>query len=687
LRGSILNMASVLAWSPSPTHFATHAYAASKAAIIGFSRAMAAHYAPDRIRINVIAPALVRTPMSQRAQEDEQILEFMKTKQPLVGDLVDAEQVARAALFLLSDDSAGDHRRRSHRRWRMVRQRRPGLMNAPNLPTPPPCRSASIWAARASRDRRTPRWHRDSPGIPQARSTSPFPMAFAAPSSPPWRPRGRLGRPRPRTSVCPRPGLAAPDGRSIAFMPGRFEGLVHSTGPDTSDRPEVPVLNDAQAALLGEVWQGAARGAPTSSSSPSAPGWAGRPWSTADLLRGPPVKAGHLGHVSLNPDGNTRHHPRPGSLEDAIGNHNVSVRTGGRFATTHELIAPQPEGDAFASEVWLRSVSALAAAIASFTNVLDPEIVILGGGIAAAAMPCSSPSRMGRPLRMAGLQPSSPPRPRPTRGPRRGLRRRRPECASPVLIQSPPRGSAPLPSQPRAHPLHRPPPRPMSPDRPPTPTSTPAAEILDAVAGQLPLIRQAADWFAATILAGRMVHLFGSGHSRILVEEMWPRYGSFPGFNPIVELSLSFHNLVVGANGQRQAMFLENVSGLAERILRNFDLAPCGLRPGDLLERLQRRAGGNGRGLPTPRREGGRHHLAGDTPTPAPASAPTARSSRTSPTSPSTPARRSGDAMVTVPGLDTPVAPGSTVGGCMLVNCLKAEIAARLTPPASRPRC
>src|SRR6185369_1269811 len=58
-----------------------------------------------------------------------------------------------------------------------------------------------------------------------------------------------------------------------------------------------------------------------------------------------------------------------------------------------------------------------------------------------------------------------------------------------------------------------------------------------------------------------------------LVEEMWPRYGSFPGFNPIVELSLTFHNLVVGANGQRQAMFLENVPGLAERILRNFDLS------------------------------------------------------------------------------------------------------------------
>lgn len=97
--------------------------------------------------------------------------------------------------------------------------------------------------------------------------------------------------------------------------------------------------------------------------------------------------------------------------------------------------------------------------------------------------------------------------------------------------------------------------------------------LLDTVERQAPAIQQAADWFAQTILAGRMVHLFGSGHSRILVEEMWPRYGSFPGFNPIVELSLSFHNLVVGANGQRQAMFLENVSGLAERILRNFDLS------------------------------------------------------------------------------------------------------------------
>ena len=97
--------------------------------------------------------------------------------------------------------------------------------------------------------------------------------------------------------------------------------------------------------------------------------------------------------------------------------------------------------------------------------------------------------------------------------------------------------------------------------------------IMNKVGGQQTLIQKAADWFAETIMAGRVVHVFGSGHSRMMVEEMWPRYGSFPGFNPIVELSLTYHNSVVGANGQRQAMFLENVTGLSERILRNFNLS------------------------------------------------------------------------------------------------------------------
>ena len=209
--------------------------------------------------------------------------------------------------------------------------------------------------------------------------------------------------------------------------------------------------------------------------------------------------------------------------------------------------------------------------------------------------------------------------------------------------------------------------------------------LIDRVAAQTPQIQQTARLFADTILSGRMVHLFGSGHSRILVEEMWPRYGSFPGFNPIVELSLSFHNLVVGANGQRQAMFLENVSGLAERILRNYDLSPkdsalvvsssgCSRVPVEMAEEFRRR------GVPVVAiisrehseasrsvREDGRKlqdfaDLVLDTGAPV------------------------GDAMVRVPGLDTPVAPGSTVGGCLLVNSIKAEVAALLTAAGHPPR-
>ncbi|MBO0860167.1 MAG: SDR family oxidoreductase [Chloracidobacterium sp.] len=105
LRGTILNMTSVLAFSPEPKFFATHAYAASKSAIIGLTQAMAAYYAPNRIRANAIAPALTRTPMSRRAQQNHELLAFIKTKQPLSEDMIEADDVARAAVFLLSDDA------------------------------------------------------------------------------------------------------------------------------------------------------------------------------------------------------------------------------------------------------------------------------------------------------------------------------------------------------------------------------------------------------------------------------------------------------------------------------------------------------------------------------------------------------------------------------------------------------
>ncbi len=208
--------------------------------------------------------------------------------------------------------------------------------------------------------------------------------------------------------------------------------------------------------------------------------------------------------------------------------------------------------------------------------------------------------------------------------------------------------------------------------------------LLDTVRGQLPLIRQAADIFAASILADRMVHMFGAGHSRMMVEEMWPRYGSFAGFHPIVELSMTFHNQVVGANGQRQAMFLENTSGLAARILRNFRLSPldsalvisssgCNVVPIEMAEGFKA-AGLKVVGIVSRAHADGsetRHpsghklmdvcDLVLDTGAPL------------------------GDAMVRIEGMTEPVAPGSTVGGCLLVNAIKAEVAARLTEAGKPP--
>jgi len=210
-------------------------------------------------------------------------------------------------------------------------------------------------------------------------------------------------------------------------------------------------------------------------------------------------------------------------------------------------------------------------------------------------------------------------------------------------------------------------------------------ELVNHALDQADVISKAADWFAETILAGRMVHLFGSGHSRIMVEEMWPRYGSFPGFNPIVELSLTFHNPVVGANGQRQAMFLENTPGLAERILRNYDLSPidsalvasssgCNVVPIEIAQEFQQRGvkvvaliSRRHSEASESRHESGKklHDFADlvlDTGAPV------------------------GDAMTAIDGMDTPVSPGSTVGGCMLVNALKAEIAAQLVKAGQPPK-
>ena len=198
-------------------------------------------------------------------------------------------------------------------------------------------------------------------------------------------------------------------------------------------------------------------------------------------------------------------------------------------------------------------------------------------------------------------------------------------------------------------------------------------------------IQLAASWFAQSILKGRVVHLFGTGHSRIMVEEMWPRYGSFAGFNPIVELSLSNHNNVVGANGQRQAMFIENMPGLAGRILRNFAISStdtalvisssgCNVVPVEMAEIFQQKgikvvaiiSLQHSEQSASKRKDGKKLQdfadIVLDTGAPV------------------------GDAMIYAEGLDTPVSPGSTVGGVMLVNAIKAELAQLLTAAGHPPK-
>jgi uncharacterized phosphosugar-binding protein len=102
-----------------------------------------------------------------------------------------------------------------------------------------------------------------------------------------------------------------------------------------------------------------------------------------------------------------------------------------------------------------------------------------------------------------------------------------------------------------------------------------ARQLLDRLeATQTEQLADASAICANAIAPGGLVHLFGAGHSRIPVEEMFPRYGSYPGFHPIAELSMTFHTEIVGTNGQRQAMFIERVEGLAEVILSNFTFAP-----------------------------------------------------------------------------------------------------------------
>lgn len=212
-----------------------------------------------------------------------------------------------------------------------------------------------------------------------------------------------------------------------------------------------------------------------------------------------------------------------------------------------------------------------------------------------------------------------------------------------------------------------------------------AQSILTRIrATQMDAIEQAAAICAQTIGGNGLVHLFATGHSRMFVEEMFPRHGSFPGFHPIVELSMTYHTQVVGANGQRQAMFIEHVEGLAKTILRNFVItAPDSFiiisNSGVNEVVVEMGIEAKKLGLPlialtsldhcaasSARHSSGKKlvdmaDVVIDNCTPA------------------------GDALVRVEGLDDPVGPGSTIGCAAVVNSIKVSVAEKLTAMGQPP--
>lgn len=180
------------------------------------------------------------------------------------------------------------------------------------------------------------------------------------------------------------PGLANPDGRCIDWMPGRMHGLEKLDWPLFLDR-EVQVLNDAHSALLGEVWIGAAQGCNNVFMITLGTGVGGAAFCDGRLLKGAIGRAGHLGHVTTDLNAPLDLYGTPGSLEVAMGNKTIHTRGAGCYASTLALLDACAAGDAEAEKIWQESVRHLAAAIASLINVLDPELIILGGGIATGA--------------------------------------------------------------------------------------------------------------------------------------------------------------------------------------------------------------------------------------------------------------------------------------------------------------
>jgi uncharacterized phosphosugar-binding protein len=223
-------------------------------------------------------------------------------------------------------------------------------------------------------------------------------------------------------------------------------------------------------------------------------------------------------------------------------------------------------------------------------------------------------------------------------------------------------------------------------------TAVPVLAWLDAARGVLDRIgetqagamEQASQWCAEAIAADGLVHLFGTGHSRIPVEEMFPRYGSYPGFNPIVELSMTFHSQVVGANGQRQAMAIERMQGLAGVILSNFAFGPNDVMmvfsaSGATAVPVEMARGARARGLRVVAVTSLAQSTTGE---PDPVTGVRLADEADLVIDLCTP---HADALIDIDGVDTPVGPGSTIAAVTVVNSIKVRTAQLLAERGALP--
>ncbi|MCC6679501.1 MAG: ROK family protein [Phycisphaeraceae bacterium] len=199
---------------------------------------------------------------------------------------------------------------------------------------------------------------------------------------------------RPTTLGIAAPGLPSPDARRIVSLPGRdtdVEGLDWTTF--LAWPTPVPVLNDAQAALVAEAWCGAAAGCDNVVLLTLGTGVGGAMIVDGRLLRGHLGRAGHLGHISQDIHGPLGILNIPGPLEDQLGESTVKRRTHDRFTSNRDLLEAAQAGDSEAQQHWQHMIRSLAVGIASLINVADPQVVVIGGGVAASGDALFGPVR------------------------------------------------------------------------------------------------------------------------------------------------------------------------------------------------------------------------------------------------------------------------------------------------------